>query len=60
LREYDPTQNTYSGREIEAEITYVLKDFEGLKEGWVVFGFDLIAEIMVGEDGNEEVISKYR
>lgn len=43
LREWD---GTYTGREAEIEITYVLtdKDFpEAIKEGYCIFGFWLMA-----------------
>lgn len=35
LKEYD---NGYTGTEICVRVTYVLKDFIGLKDGWVVLG----------------------
>lgn len=38
LQEYDLQTNEYSGREVRAEITYVLKDYEAIKPGYVVFG----------------------
>lgn len=38
LNEYDKENQTFSGRYIKAEITYVLNNYEGLKEGFVVFG----------------------
>lgn len=39
LQEYDPETNKYSGIEIRADIIYVLKDYEAIKKGYVVFGF---------------------
>ena len=38
LKEYDPMNDTYSGREIEAFITYILQDYEGLEEGYCILG----------------------
>lgn len=38
LEEYDPISNTYSGRKIRAHITYVLKDYDGLEEGYCILG----------------------
>ena len=37
LMETDAERENYTGREILASIGYVLKDFQGLKEGYVVF-----------------------
>jgi hypothetical protein len=45
LREYDPKTKKYSGNHIAAEITYLIDDFEGLKEGWVILG--LFRRVMV-------------
>lgn len=38
LREYDRESESYSGRELTAEVTYVLCKFAGLKDGFVVMG----------------------
>ena len=40
LREWDPSAQRYTGRTLEAEITYVLRDAEnfGLRSGFVVLG----------------------
>jgi len=40
LHEYDPNTKTYSGRKITGDITYVLNEFEGLKDGWCIFSID--------------------
>jgi len=37
LKEWFRTSQRYSGRKLEFKIGFVLSDFEGLKEGWVVF-----------------------
>jgi len=37
LREYD-REKGYSGRDVYVTVEYVLKEFEGLKEGYVVLG----------------------
>lgn len=39
LREYE---GYYTGRTVIAKVTYVLSDFEGLKEGYVVMSIKLI------------------
>ncbi len=39
LREYDVITGIYSGRQINGEITYIIKSFPGLTDGFVVFGF---------------------
>lgn len=39
LLEYDPKTSEYSGREVRVEITYILKNYEAIKPGYVVFGF---------------------
>lgn len=41
LQEYDLETKEYSGREVRAEITYILKDYEAIKPGYVVFGFKI-------------------
>ena len=38
LEEYDSISNTYSGRKIRAHIVYVLKDYDGLEEGYCILG----------------------
>ena len=38
---WDEVKNTIRGPYICADITYVLTDFEGLKEGWCVFGIKI-------------------
>lgn len=38
LKEYDPMNDTYSGREIEAFIIYVLQDYEGLEKDYCILG----------------------
>lgn len=41
LREYDPTNDTYSGRVINAEVTYKLAGGQfGIKEGYCVLSID--------------------
>jgi len=39
LREYDPKTETYSGASIFGDITYVLKEFNGIAPGFCVFSF---------------------
>lgn len=38
IREYCTECEKYSGDETVREVAYVLRDFEGLKEGWCVLG----------------------
>lgn len=38
LREYEPTTKQYSGRYVWKKIIYILKDFEGLADGFVILG----------------------
>lgn len=38
LREYDTEYQAYSGREVVVKIIYMLEDFVGLKENYVVLG----------------------
>ena len=35
LREYFPNTNQYSGRELKAQINYLLSDYIGLTDGYV-------------------------
>lgn len=50
LREWNPETKKYTGRKINIEITHVLKDFEGLKEGWCVFSFKTFDDIFGADD----------
>jgi hypothetical protein len=38
LKEYNPVGNIYSGREITAQISYILMKFDGIKKGYWVLG----------------------
>lgn len=40
LREW--SNGKYTGRSLTAKITYLLKDFEGLKDGWVILSIKKI------------------
>lgn len=51
LQEYDLTTNLYSGQEIRGNITYVLKDWAGLDDGYCIFSIELTQHI----DENEEI-----
>jgi hypothetical protein len=48
LQEYFPDKDQYGNIEIECRISYILNDayilseFNGLKEGYVIFGFEII------------------
>jgi hypothetical protein len=39
LEEYLPETSKYTGRYVMVKISYVLKEFDGLKKGYCVFGF---------------------
>jgi hypothetical protein len=39
LQEYDLDNNSFSGQEVRAKITYVLKDWTGLEGDFCVFAF---------------------
>ena len=41
LLEYEPDSDSYTGRKIYGQITYLLKDYDYVKEGYVVFGFKI-------------------
>jgi|JI10StandDraft_1071094.scaffolds.fasta_scaffold2592595_1 hypothetical protein len=49
LLEYEAETDNYTGREIRGEITYVLKDYEAVKDGYVVFAFTKNTHIANGE-----------
>ena len=49
LLEYEAEVNNYTGREVRGEITYVLKNYEAVKYGYVVFAFIKHAHIINGE-----------
>ena len=38
LQEFDIDGKCYTGKEWEGQITYLLRDFIGLKKGYVIFG----------------------
>lgn len=40
LREWDPETNEYTGRELEKRVTYVLRDWGGIRTGFAVLGLD--------------------
>lgn len=51
LMEYDTASCTHSGRVVSATISYLLSEFDGLKEGYVVFGL----KYMVNQLGTDRV-----
>ena len=38
LREYDPTNEKYTGREISKTVIYILDSFPGIETGYVIMG----------------------
>jgi hypothetical protein len=49
LQEYEPETKTYSGRYVDALVTYMLGGFEGISEGWVCMAIKIV------NAGKEEV-----
>ncbi len=45
LQEYDLANNSFSGHEVKAIITYILKDWKGLDEGYCVFAIEVTQQI---------------
>jgi len=45
LQEYDLTTNSFSGLEVRANITYVLKDWESLDKDYCVFSLKVSQNI---------------
>jgi hypothetical protein len=45
LQEFNPENNLYSGKEVRAIITYVLKEFHALSNGYVAFSFNITQHI---------------
>lgn len=44
LKEWNPKRGRYTGRKVEIRITHILQGFEGLKEGWCIFSFEVCKE----------------
>jgi hypothetical protein len=42
LKEWDPDEELYTGNEMGAVITYVLREAPGLPEGYAVLGIDVV------------------
>ena len=51
LEEYDPVNDTYSGRNMRVLIKYILHDFEGLENGYCILGIEVFDRF----DGEEYV-----
>lgn len=45
LKEYDPKNNSFSGRKIYAVITYILEKYEAIKENYIVFSYKIIKKM---------------
>ena len=41
LQEYNPETQQYTGKELKVVVTYILNDFEGLKDGFIILGIQL-------------------
>lgn len=65
LKEYDPTTDNYSGRELKCTILYVLDEFTALKEDYVVFSFsidlqiDYLTKNKKNEFGGKKLLKKW-
>ncbi len=44
LREWEPMTQAYTGRELRATITHILRDGEWLTPGYVMFSIEVVAE----------------
>lgn len=42
LREYEPGTKTYSGKYVDATVTYALGGFGGISEGWVCMAIKIV------------------
>jgi len=40
LKEWNPEEGKYTGREIKKRINYILAGYGGLEKGWVVLGIE--------------------
>ena len=38
LKEWNPDTKVYTGRTLEVEVTYLIKGFTGLQDGYVIMG----------------------
>ena len=41
LSEYNPKRRVYTGRSVTCKVTYILRDFEGLNEGYVAMSIEV-------------------
>ena len=50
LREWDPSEQRYTGRSLEVEVSYVLRNAEnfGLRPGFVVLGLNVPSIVLRG------------
>lgn len=39
LQEFSPVSNSFTGKELEVEVEYVLENVAGIERGYCVFGF---------------------
>ena len=43
----------YTGRKIEADIVYIMKEYSGLEEGYCVLGIEVKGSVRIGHSANE-------
>jgi len=44
LKEYNPKTKRYTNQMLQIQITYVLKDYDGIEDGYCIFSFDRVSE----------------
>lgn len=45
LQEFDPKTKGYSGKELRGTVKYILKDFEGIQDGFCILSIDITQRI---------------
>lgn len=53
LREYDADRDEYLDREMLAKVTYVLKDFPGLVDGYIILQLRIIEQTILEKTGDD-------
>ena len=42
IREWNPGTTGYTGMALDFEVTYILRDHEGLSPGWIIMGVEAL------------------
>lgn len=45
LQEFEPRDTSYSGKELRGTIKYILKDFEGIQDGFCILSIEITQRI---------------